>query len=222
MSMTKPAELKGSSFTLSALHLVDGDIEKATDFLKEKVSQAPNFFAAAPVVIDISQAGNNIDFSTLKSEVQKAGMIPVGISGCKDTQLQSQAKRAGFAIMNAARQTKAAETAMEPTRIIRTPVRSGQQIYAKNCDLVVMNHVSAGAEIIADGCIHIYGTMRGRAIAGASGQQQARIFCQNLQSELISIAGNYWLSDKIEAEFWGKGVVISLAENNLNIEHLAL
>ncbi len=65
---------------------------------------------------------------------------------------------------------------MEPTKIIRTPVRSGQQIYAKNCDLVIMNHVSAGAEIIADGCIHIYGTMRGRAIAGASGQQQARIF----------------------------------------------
>ncbi|MCW8327531.1 septum site-determining protein MinC [Photobacterium sp. SDRW27] len=220
--MTKSAELKGSSFTLSALHLVDGDIEKATDFLKEKVNQAPNFFAAAPVVIDISQAGDSIDFNTLKAGVQNAGMIPVGISGCKDTHRQTQAKHAGFAIMNAARQVKASEPVMEPTKIIRTPVRSGQQIYAKNCDLVIMNHVSAGAEIIADGCIHIYGTMRGRAIAGASGQSQARIFCQNLQSELISIAGNYWLSDKIQDEFWGKGVVISLAENNLNIEHLAL
>lgn len=85
-----------------------------------------------------------------------------------------------------------------------------------------MNHVSAGAEIIADGCIHVYGTLRGRAIAGANGQHQAQIFCQNLQSELVSIAGCYWLSDKIPAEFWGKGVVISLAENNLNIEPLAL
>ncbi|UXI02112.1 septum site-determining protein MinC [Photobacterium sp. TY1-4] len=220
--MTKSAELKGSSFTLSALHLVDGDIQKATDFLKEKVEQAPNFFAAAPVVIDISQAGTAIDFAALQAGVKDAGMIPVGISGCKNAQLQTQAKQAGFAVMNAARQAKAAEPEMTPTKIIRTPVRSGQQIYAKNSDLIIMNHVSAGAEVIADGCIHVLGTLRGRAIAGASGQQQAHIFCQNLQAELISIAGNYWLSDKINPEFWGKGVVISLAENNLNIEHLAL
>ncbi|MGF1679721.1 septum site-determining protein MinC [Photobacterium minamisatsumaniensis] len=220
--MAKTAEFKGGSFTLSALHLVDSDIEKAADFLKKKVEQAPNFFAAAPVVIDISQAGNGIDFLRLKESVQLAGMIPVGISGCKGADRQEAAKKAGFAIMNAAKQVNAAEPMMEPTRIIRNPVRSGQQIYAKNCDLVVMSHVSAGAEIIADGCIHIYGTLRGRAIAGANGQQQATIFCKNVQSELISIAGNYWLSDKIQDEFWGKGVVISLAENNLNIEHLAL
>jgi septum site-determining protein MinC len=222
MNMTKMAELKGSSFTLSALHLVDGDIKKATDYLKEKVNQAPNFFASAPVVIDITQAGREINFKQLKDDVKDAGMIPVGVSGCKDARMQNEAKSAGFAIMNAARQVKDIPVTIEPTRIIRTPVRSGQQIYAKNCDLVVMSHVSAGAEIIADGCIHVYGNLRGRAIAGASGQHQAQIFCQNIQSELISIAGNYWLSDKIKEEFWGKGVVISLAENNLNIEHLTL
>ncbi|EAS43869.1 septum formation inhibitor [Photobacterium profundum 3TCK] len=216
------AELKGSSFTLSALHLVDGDIKKATDYLKEKVNQAPNFFASAPVVIDITQAGREINFKQLKEDVKDAGMIPVGVSGCKDARMQNEAKSAGFAIMNAAKQAKDMPVAIEPTRIIRTPVRSGQQIYAKNCDLVVMSHVSAGAEIIADGCIHVYGNLRGRAIAGANGQHQAQIFCQNIQSELISIAGNYWLSDKIKEEFWGKGVVISLAENNLNIEHLTL
>ncbi|WP_273857351.1 septum site-determining protein MinC [Photobacterium sp. GSS17] len=220
--MTKVAELKGGSFTLSALHLVDGDIHKAADFLKQKVEQAPHFFASAPVVIDVSQAGDSIDFSLLKNKVSEAGVIPVGISGCKATRLQEKAKAAGFAIMNAARQAKAAEPVMAPTRIIRTPVRSGQQIYAKNCDLVIMNHVSAGAEVIADGCIHIYGTLRGRAIAGASGQQEAQIFCHNLQPELISIAGNYWLSDNIQEDFWGQNVVISLNENNLNIEHLAL
>ncbi|MGF1724135.1 septum site-determining protein MinC [Photobacterium nomapromontoriensis] len=220
--MTKSAELKGGSFTLSALHLVDGDIPKAADFLKQKVDQAPHFFAAAPVVIDVSQAGDNIDFTLLKNSVSDAGMIPVGISGCKSSVLQQNAKDAGFAIMNAARQAKAVEPSMEPTRIIRNPVRSGQQIYAKNCDLIIMNHVSAGAEIIADGCIHIYGTLRGRAIAGASGQIEAKIFCQNLQPELLSIAGNYWLSDKIQHEFLKKSVVVSLAENNLNIEHLAL
>ncbi|MGF1686675.1 septum site-determining protein MinC [Photobacterium japonica] len=228
--MTKSAELKGGSYTLSALHLVDGDIPQAADFLRQKVDHAPHFFAAAPVVIDISQVSDNIDFVQLKRSVSEAGMIPVGISGCKAKQRQQQAKEAGFAIMNAARQVKASEPTMEPvqeammepTRIIRNPVRSGQQIYAKNCDLVVMNHVSAGAEIIADGCIHIYGTLRGRAIAGANGHSEAKIFCHNLQAELVSIAGNYWLSDKIQEAFWGKNVVISLAENNLNIEHLTL
>ncbi|MGF1690499.1 septum site-determining protein MinC [Photobacterium kagoshimensis] len=220
--MTKQAELKGSSFTLSALHLSNEDIQQATDHLKEKVDQAPNFFAAAPIVIDISNAGTNIDFKQLKAGITEAGMIPVGISGCKDEKMQSLAKEAGLAVMNAAKQVKTNKPVMEPTRIVRTPVRSGQQIYAKNCDLVVMSNVSAGAEIIADGCIHVYGVLRGRAIAGANGQKQARIFCQNLQPELVSIDGNFWLSDKIKDEFWGKGVVISLAENNLNIEPLAL
>ncbi|GAA03645.1 septum site-determining protein MinC [Photobacterium leiognathi] len=235
--MTKTAELKGSSFTLSALHLIDGDIKKATDHLKEKVELAPNFFASAPVVIDISNAGKDINFKQLKAGIVDAGMIPVGISGCKEPELQKQAKSAGFAIMNAARSVKEQSTAesteVEPSPqpeekgresalIIRTPVRSGQQIYAKNRDLVILNHVSAGAEILADGCIHIYGTLRGRAIAGANGDQEATIFCQNLQSELISVAGNYWLSDNIQEEFWGKGVVISIANNTLSIEHLAL
>ncbi|WP_318409886.1 septum site-determining protein MinC [Photobacterium leiognathi] len=235
--MTKTTELKGSSFTLSALHLIDGDIKKATDHLKEKVELAPNFFASAPVVIDISNAGKDINFKQLKAGIVDAGMIPVGISGCKEPELQKQAKSAGFAIMNAARSVKeqsiAESTEVEPSPqpeekgresalIIRTPVRSGQQIYAKNRDLVILNHVSAGAEILADGCIHIYGTLRGRAIAGANGDQEATIFCQNLQSELISVAGNYWLSDNIQEEFWGKGVVISIANNTLSIEHLAL
>ncbi|WP_318492493.1 septum site-determining protein MinC [Photobacterium leiognathi] len=235
--MTKTAELKGSSFTLSALHLIDGDIKKATDHLKEKVELAPNFFASAPVVIDISNAGKDINFKQLKDGIVDAGMIPVGISGCKEPELQKQAKSAGFAIMNAARSVKEQSTAestevklspqpeekgRESALIIRTPVRSGQQIYAKNRDLVILNHVSAGAEILADGCIHIYGTLRGRAIAGANGDPEATIFCQNLQSELISVAGNYWLSDNIQEEFWGKGVVISIANNTLSIEHLAL
>ncbi|WP_261857937.1 septum site-determining protein MinC [Photobacterium sanguinicancri] len=220
--MTKQAELKGSTFTLSALHLSNDDIQQATAHLKEKVDQAPNFFAAAPIVIDISNAGTNIDFKQLKAGITEAGMIPVGISGCKDTKMQRLAKEAGLAVMNAAKHVKANAPVMEPTRVIRTPVRSGQQIYAKNCDLVVMSNVSAGAEIIADGCIHVYGVLRGRAIAGANGQKQARIFCRNLQPELVSIDGNFWLSDKIEEKFWGKGVVISLTENNLNIEPLAL
>ncbi|MBN8124779.1 septum site-determining protein MinC, partial [Vibrio vulnificus] len=87
-------------------------------------------------------------------------------------------------------------------------------------DLVILNHVSPGAEVIADGSIHIHGTLRGRAIAGASGQKEARIICHDLQAELVSIAGNYWLSEQIESEFWQKKVMLSMTEESLHFELL--
>ncbi len=218
--MTKIAELKGSSFTLSVLQLFDNDVNAIRDFLSEKVQQAPAFFASAPVIIDISQCKKTISFTSLKEAVTEAGMIPVGISGCLAEQRQ-HIKDAKLAIMTAAKESSSKTQALEPTKVITAPVRSGQQIYAKNCDLVILNHVSPGAEVIADGSIHIYGTLRGRAIAGASGQQEARIFCQNIQPELVSITGSYWLSDKIENEHWGKSVVIALIDDNLHISPLA-
>ena len=100
------------------------------------------------------------------------------------------------------------------------PVRSGQRIYAPQCDLIVTSHVSAGAELIADGNIHVYGMMRGRALAGASGDREAQIFCTHLTAELVSIAGVYWLSDKIPAEFYGKAARLQLAENALTVQPL--
>src|SRR5690606_36464032 len=109
-------------------------------------------------------------------------------------------------------------TPITKTRLIDAPVRSGQRIYAPNCDLIVTSHVSAGAELIADGNIHIYGMMRGRALAGASGAKHAQIFCTHLTPELVSIAGEYWLSDQIPAEFSGKAARLQLADNALAIQ----
>ncbi|MFC0179153.1 septum site-determining protein MinC [Thorsellia kenyensis] len=106
------------------------------------------------------------------------------------------------------------------TKIVSTPIRSGQQIYARHADLVIMNNVGAGAEIIADGNIHVYGMMRGKALAGASGDESAKIFCQHLEAELISIAGNYWLSDKIPNEFIGQSVVINYSNEEIKINKL--
>ncbi|ESG33526.1 septum formation inhibitor, partial [Salmonella enterica subsp. enterica serovar Meleagridis] len=106
------------------------------------------------------------------------------------------------------------------TRLIDVPVRSGQRIYAPQCDLIVTSHVSAGAELIADGNIHVYGMMRGRALAGASGDREAQIFCTHLTAELVSIAGVYWLSDKIPAEFYGKAARLRLADNALTVQPL--
>jgi septum site-determining protein MinC len=104
------------------------------------------------------------------------------------------------------------------SRLITQPVRSGTQIYARDADLVVTAPVSAGAEIMADGNIHVYAALRGRALAGAGGDVEARIFCSRLEAELVSIAGNYLVSDQIPPEYRGLPVQIALVDDRLTIE----
>ncbi|RJX70065.1 septum site-determining protein MinC [Vibrio sinensis] len=220
--MSHTPDLKGSSFTLSVLHLSDNDVDKTIHFLKEKVEQAPTFFASAPIVINIAKVDGDLDFPRLKLGLTQAGMIPVGIMGCKDKRVQNLASDANFAIMTASKSPTQAPAKMVPTKIIRTPVRSGQQIYAKDCDLVVLNHVSEGAEVIADGSIHIHGTLRGRAIAGASGNKEAVIICNKLNAELMSIAGHYWLTEQFAEEFWQQKVMFSLHNDSLRFESLTI
>ncbi|MCP5161078.1 MAG: septum site-determining protein MinC [Hahellaceae bacterium] len=106
------------------------------------------------------------------------------------------------------------------TRVITTPVRSGQQIYAAGGDLIVMAPVSAGAEILADGNIHVYGPLRGRALAGVKGNSGARIFCQSLEAELVSIAGQYKISEDLQGDRWRKNAQICLREDRLEIRPL--
>lgn len=101
-----------------------------------------------------------------------------------------------------------------------TPVRSGQQIYADNRDLTVLTTVGAGAEVIADGSVHIYGPLRGRALAGAQGNEQARIFCREFHAELVAIAGHYKVLEDIPKELRGKAVQVWLEEGQLNIAAL--
>lgn len=220
--MSNTPDLKGSSFTLSVLHLSDNDVEKTIQFIQEKVAQAPSFFSSAPVVINIEKVGGDIDFSRLKQGIASAGMIPVGITGCKDKRTQNLASEANFAVMSASKSPTQAPAKMAPTKIVRTPVRSGQQIYAKDADLVVLNHVSEGAEVIADGSIHIHGTLRGRAIAGANGNTDAVIICNKLNAELMSIAGHYWLTEQFEDQFWQQKVMFSYNDDSLRFELLTI
>ena len=102
-------------------------------------------------------------------------------------------------------------------RLVTTPVRSGTQIYARGTDLVVTASVSPGAELVADGNIHVYGPLRGRALAGASGDMDARIFCSRLEAELVSIAGRYLVSEQLPAEQQGFPVQIALVDDRLTI-----
>jgi septum site-determining protein MinC len=101
------------------------------------------------------------------------------------------------------------------------PIRSGQQIYAEQRDLTVLGTVGAGAEVIADGSIHIYGALRGRALAGARDNPKARIFCREFHAELVAIAGHYQVMEDIPADVRGKPAQVWLDNGQIHIAALA-
>ncbi|WP_435276629.1 septum site-determining protein MinC [Psychrobium sp. nBUS_13] len=237
---TTSAELKGSLFPLSILVLEDNDLDKLQQQLDNKLKQAPAFFFRAPLVVNIEQVSEeDIDFLALKQAIEAKDFICVGVCN-GSTDQKKQARIAGLATLQPPKATEArakpalkdAPQAVEekpvvtqaplkaPDMIVRQNVRSGQQIYAKNADLIVVGSVGNGAEVIADGSIHIYGKLRGRALAGASGNKGSSIFCQSLEAELVSVAGNYWVSDAIEKSLWQQSGIVKLDQEQLTIEPL--
>ncbi|NLC61297.1 MAG: septum site-determining protein MinC, partial [Gammaproteobacteria bacterium] len=108
----------------------------------------------------------------------------------------------------------------QPGLIQQVPVRSGQQVYADNRDLTVLGAVSPGAEVLADGSIHIYGPLRGRALAGAQGNDKARIFCRAFHAELVAVAGQYKVLEDIPRELHGKAAQVWLDGDELRIAAL--
>ncbi|CAM3351813.1 septum site-determining protein MinC [Xenorhabdus nematophila] len=221
-----PIELKGSNFTLSVVHLYDDQPEVIHRAIQEKMEQAPAFLKNAPVVINISALPVGADLIALHRVIESVGLRVVGISGCQDEEQRKIVLKYELPLLKEGKskktlqEDKPAEPIFKKTRIINTPVRSGQRIYAPNSDLIVTNNVSAGAELIADGNIHIYGVLRGRVLAGASGDQESQIFCTHLNAELTSIAGQYWLSEKVPENFVGKAAKLRLVNNELTIETL--
>lgn len=219
--MNSVPALKGSSFTLSVLHLTSHNHDHALAHLEQKINQAPAFFAQAPLVLNIEEVGEPVDFAALHAGVLKLGMRPVAVVGCGSAQCRQRAQEAGLATLHgsaAATELKTAPAPVGGPEIVRDPVRSGQQIYAQGRDLVILGSVSNGAEVIADGSIHVQGVLRGRAIAGAAGNTDAAIICRDLQAELISVAGNYWLSDNIPPEHWQRTAVVKHSQGSLVIE----
>ncbi|HEX5126640.1 MAG TPA: septum site-determining protein MinC [Rhodocyclaceae bacterium] len=168
----------------------------------------------------LGKVPSRVDWSGLASLLRRYGLQPVAVKSAPE-ELEEGAKKAGFAVLNQAAgktsgdktvaleekkkeeppaqaellaetaSSEAAPAAAAQTMIIDRSVRSGQQIYARGADLVILGGVSNGAEIIADGSIHCYGPLRGRALAGAQGNIAARLLCTNFGPELISIAGVY-------------------------------
>ena len=226
-------ELKGNLFTLSVLHLYSTDIALLAEQLYVKIAQAPRFFEGAPIVVNLEEIKNSsLDFVHLKSLIERMSFNAVGVCNGSDEQ-HTQAKAAGLSVLNYSQDAKSAPVKQEapnpsiveknvylPAQVINGTVRSGQQVYAKDRDLIVLGAVSHGAEVIADGNVHIYGTLRGRAIAGAKGIKDACIYCQKLEAELVSIDGNYWISDSLQGEHWGNAVQIQQKNESLEISAL--
>lgn len=235
-------EFKGSSFTLSVLHLKTTTLADLREDLIKKVAQAPDFFYLVPIVIDIERVDNFVDYQAVKSLVEEFKFTFVGFTGSVAKEQKKLIRELGFSFVNSANSpannTAKVDTSTKPVaakplaepnnqqaevvpqralytdKIHRGQIRSGQQIYAKGQNLVVIGSVSAGAEVIADGNIHVYGSLRGRAIAGAKGHHQAQIYCQNLEAELVSINGNYWLSESME-QHWSSPAYIHLSDTEL-------
>lgn len=231
-------ELKGTTFTISVLHISDGKPERIRQLLAAKVAQAPQFFNCAPLVINVERLTDIPDFEQLKELVESEDFVLVGITGTQNEAMKTAAKAAGLAVMASGKsrkaelppekapipapvvEVKAAPAPLVPSKVHVGPVRSGQQLYAAGTSLVILGSVSPGAEVIADDSIHIYGTLRGRAIAGAKGNTQARIYCKQLQAELLSIAGTFQLSDALPAGLIQQPVHVRLDNEQLRIDHI--
>lgn len=207
--------------------------------------KSPHFFADAPLVLDVERAEGleaRDGFLALLGELRARKLTPIGIQSATGGQ-SAGAAAAGLATLPAGRMTplertpravqspgQAANRAPAPkaararaeqaNRLIREPVRSGQRIVAEHGDLVVVASVSSGAELIAHGNVHVYGRLRGRALAGVNGDRTARIFCQSLEAELIAIAGLYKTSDDLAADVTRKRVQAFLDDDALCIEVL--
>lgn len=214
-ALSPALELKGSVFTLTVIRLHTLDLAAIAAELRERLAQAPRFFRHAPIVLDLQELKDKgpIDFPALLDLLRAETLVPVGVRRATPEQTEA-AVGAGLAALQGgtiqelggaeapkpepkrmeqkvAAPEPARETANAGTRVMRQPVRSGQRIYARGGDLIVLAPVNAGAEIMADGHIHVYAPLRGRALAGVNGDTQARIFAQCLEPELVAVAGHY-------------------------------
>ena len=226
-------DLKGEMSLLTVLVLRSTDMHAIGATLQEKQQQASQFLARSPIIIDCQLLGENsleLDFTQLKLQLNKVGFVPVGLRNLPEA-AEPLAIEAGWALLRPSKQQASPNTPpptevnLEPEQpgsvqrllVLDRPVRSGQQIYCPQGDIVVLQHTSAGSELLAGGSVHVYGALRGRVLAGVQGDTQARIFCERLEAELIAIAGRYRLLDDIESNLKGQAVMIYLDQEKLKI-----
>lgn len=208
-------ELKGRMASLTRLRLLSPDLAQVRSQLEDMARRMPDAVRGMPVVIEADFVP---DLGALGALLRAVGMQPLAVA---DGVLAEAGRELGLAVLpdEGKSRAKPAPTtaARRPARIVDAPVRSGQQIYAEGMDLVVTSAVSAGAEIIADGCVHAYGPLRGRAIAGARGDETARVFCRKFEAELVAVAGVYAVAEQMQG-VRGFPVQAYLDQGKLKIE----
>lgn len=245
-SASKAIEFRGGSLTATTALIRDANAMTLADAMHTQLGGMPDFFSGEPAVLDFAQLEDHpdrIDWAGLTSLLRRYRLQPVAVTNLPG-EYADTARKAGLAILENLQRAAAAPAPVEreqprpepvpettasgaPSLIVDRPLRSGQQVYARGGDLILLGGVSNGAEVIADGNIHCYGPLRGRAIAGAHGDTSARIITTSLGAELVSIAGIFRTFERgLPENVAGKAAEIRLTgsgkETQLNIAPLAL
>jgi len=245
LDFEQAGELKIGQVGIANLRVRTLDVPKLVQEMRDRVARAPKLFGRAAVILDfggLSQAPDATTAQALLDGLRDAGVLPVALAyGTSEIERLSEALdipllakfRAQYERIEGGAPTAPpppppapapvatpAAAPSRPGRMQRNAVRSGQQVYADNADLTVLSTVGAGAEVIADGSIHIYGNLRGRALAGAQGNTDARIFCREFNAELVAIAGHYKVLDDIPRELRGKAVQVWLEQDQIKLAAL--
>ncbi len=233
MSLTKEEhfQLKADLIPMTVIKLVNADLSQIQRQLISTVEKAPNYFKNAPILIDVTdiEEQSELKISSLISLFKEKMLLPVAIRGANEA-ISVLAHALGIASVkhsveksaeNKTSTQKSNSERRSPTKIITKPIRAGTQVYAKGGDLIVLSSVNSGAECFADGSIHVYGALRGRALAGVSGDTKARIFCSTLEAELVAIAGHYQTNEDIRLPEKRDGMVqVYLEKQKLHINTL--
>uniref|UniRef100_Q31GG4 Probable septum site-determining protein MinC n=1 Tax=Hydrogenovibrio crunogenus (strain DSM 25203 / XCL-2) TaxID=317025 RepID=Q31GG4_HYDCU len=220
--MSKIVDLKGSILSLTVLNLFSDQIDETKKAIAAKIEQAPDFFVGIPIVLEPQITLKDPTFLALLVEyLTQLQMIPIGIR-TEDEAIKEQAEYAGLAIFprekpktRPKRSKNEPEEGLKTALMVKNSVRSGQQIYAKDRDLIVMGSINPGAEVVADGHVHVFGKVMGKVFAGSSGDTEAKIFAKQLNPELVCIAGMYQLSEDIDESFKNGFIEISLNDGKL-------
>ena len=244
------ADLRFGQVGIASVRVRNDDPAALRASLEVRVREAPQLFTRAPVVVDLSfLAPQPADDKVrgLLEAVRTAGMLPVGLA-YGDSATEELSLRLGLTLIAKFRaayeraepappaegkpgvppQTAAPATAAVPASTATAAlqqhgsIRTGQQVYARGADLVVVGAVANGAEALSDGNVHVYGSLRGRAFAGALGDKATRIFCSEFRAEIVSIAGHYRVFEELPREFAGRAVQIWLERDASNQDKLQI
>lgn len=241
----EPFRLRGANFNLLVLRLLDPRPEAVVPAIGDQFRRAPGFLRFAPVVLglgDLEVPPDQVDFQGLIAGLRGLEIVPIGTTG-GTPELRNAAMAYGLPPIRSAGGKETEEPApapaaaqaeqpapvppppplppagtVRPTMVVDQPVRAGQRVWAQGGDLVVTATVNAGGEVIADGNIHVYGALRGRAIAGGGDNAEARIFAQNFDPELISIAGYYAVREGLAGAPIGKAVQVRLTGERMRFD----